>query len=255
MPFGGIDTARTDSSRPTTPGAIIGVPPVPRRAAARGTPRPGSMIITPDLVKPPPPRSERRAVGNVGGEGKEKKEGIVDKKKEAKVEVGVEKQSAAVGKKTEEVIDVAPVAAEKVKEEPKVEVEVPASTQESPAVPEVAADTATPNTPIESPSPLPESTPEPASEVPPTATATETTPADRASIISASSASVYTKDTKDMLPPIPTTAPTEEDLPENDEWVGNARWEDRAWNEIVRIREEMFWARVGSGTVGGGVVD
>lgn len=247
--FGGTDTVKTDSSRPTTPGATIGAPPpVPRRAAARGTARPGS-LIAPDILKPPPPKSERRAGGSVGGEGKGKKEEIADEKKEAKVEAKVEKESTAVGENTEEVIDVALLITEEAKEEPKVEAEVPARapvSQEPLTAPEAAADTATPNTPINSPSPLPEPTLEPA---------TETAHVDRASILSESSASVYTKDTKDMIPPIPATVATEEDSPDDDEWVSNARWEDRAWNEIVRLRKEMFWARMGSGIVNGEVVN
>ena len=28
-------------------------------------------------------------------------------------------------------------------------------------------------------------------------------------------------------------------------YVGDATWEDRTWKEIVRLKEEMFWARVG----------
>ncbi|RDB30584.1 Rab guanine nucleotide exchange factor SEC2 [Hypsizygus marmoreus] len=28
-------------------------------------------------------------------------------------------------------------------------------------------------------------------------------------------------------------------------YIGDATWEERTWNEIVRLREEMFWARIG----------
>ena len=28
-------------------------------------------------------------------------------------------------------------------------------------------------------------------------------------------------------------------------YVGDASWEERTWKEIVRLREDMFWARVG----------
>jgi Rab guanine nucleotide exchange factor SEC2 len=249
VPFGGTDTPKKDGSRPTTPGARTGTPPpVPRRAAARGTPRPGSALITPDILKPPPPRSERRVVGKVVGEGKGKKvEGkIVDEKIETKVEAPVV---------TKEVIGIAPVAAVESKGQstgtPQVEAEVPTPAPEGEPV---AVDTATPNTPINAPSSLSEPTPEPTAETPSMVTTTETTPADRASILSVSSASVYTKDTKDTLPPIPATTATDGDTLD-DEWVGNTRWEDRAWIEIVRIREEMFWARVGSGIVGGADTD
>lgn len=249
VPFGGIDPTKTDISRPVTPGAIAGTPPpVPRRAAARGTPRPGSTLINPDILKPPPPKSERRAIGRVEGEGGEKKEEA--KKEGVRVEAEAEE---VVAEKTEKDIGVVPVTTEEAKVETTVEASASApdpASRESLAVPEVAANTATPNTPINSLSSLPEYTLDSATEAPPMTTATEPTPTDRASILSASSASVYTKYTKDMLSSIPATATTEEDLPEDDEWVGNIRWEDRAWNDIVRIREEMFWARVGGGIVG-----
>lgn len=28
-------------------------------------------------------------------------------------------------------------------------------------------------------------------------------------------------------------------------YVGDTTWEDRAWRELVRLREDMFWARIG----------
>ena len=251
VPFGGTGPTKADISRPVTPAVTTGVPPpLPKRAAARGAARPGSTLITPDVQKFPPPKNERRAAGKTRDEGGEKKD-------EATVEAEAEGESKVVAEKVEEAIGVVPVTTEEAKEEPKVEAGAsapdPASEEPLP-VPEVAANTATPNTPINSVSPLPEYTLEPTTETPPPTTATETTTADQASILSASSASVYTKHTKEALPSIPATATTEaeEDVPEDgdDEWVGNARWEDRAWNEIVRIREEMFWARVGGGTVG-----
>ncbi|KAF8068773.1 proline-rich protein [Lyophyllum atratum] len=32
---------------------------------------------------------------------------------------------------------------------------------------------------------------------------------------------------------------------EKEAYVGDATWEERTWKEIIRLREEMFWARVG----------
>lgn len=249
VPFGGPDLTKANTSCLVTPGVTTGTPPpVPKRAAARGTPRPGSTLITLDILKSQPPKGERTAIGKVGDEGGEKKE-------EARVEVEAEGEAKVVAERTEGTIGVVPVTAEEPKEEPKVEARASApdpALQESLVIPEAATNTATPNTPINSASPLPEYTQEPTTDTPPTTNATGTTTADQASILSASSASVYTKYTKDVLPSIPATTTTEEDLADDDEWVGNARWEDRAWNEIVRIREEMFWARVGGGTVGDG---
>jgi hypothetical protein len=249
VPFGGTDIAKADGLRPATPGATIGTPPpVPRRAAARGAPRPGSMLV-PDIFKPPPPRSDKRGVGKIGGEEKERKEeekkgDIPDQRKAVKAEAkDEEEEPTVVVEETKGVVGV----------EPKVELEDPSPAPTS-QVERVAPDTATPNTPINSSPPLPESILEPGTEASLT-TATEITPTDRASIVSASSASVYTKDTKDAPPSIPDVSTTEEVLPDDGQWVGNARWEDRAWNELVRIREEMFWARVGSGIIGGAKVN
>jgi hypothetical protein len=32
----------------------------------------------------------------------------------------------------------------------------------------------------------------------------------------------------------------------NEAFVGDTTWEERTWKELVRLREEMFWARVGA---------
>jgi len=32
----------------------------------------------------------------------------------------------------------------------------------------------------------------------------------------------------------------------NEAFVGDATWEERTWKELVRLREEMFWARIGA---------
>jgi len=29
-------------------------------------------------------------------------------------------------------------------------------------------------------------------------------------------------------------------------YVGDATWEERTWKELTRLREDMFWARLGS---------
>jgi hypothetical protein len=33
---------------------------------------------------------------------------------------------------------------------------------------------------------------------------------------------------------------------DKDVYIGDATWEERTWKELVRLREEMFWARVGA---------
>ena len=39
----------------------------------------------------------------------------------------------------------------------------------------------------------------------------------------------------------------EETKPDEDKevYVGDATWEERTWKEIIRLKEEMFWARLG----------
>ncbi|OSC97792.1 hypothetical protein PYCCODRAFT_1398201 [Trametes coccinea BRFM310] len=46
-----------------------------------------------------------------------------------------------------------------------------------------------------------------------------------------------------------TTESTKEDEKERDDgarYVGDATWEERTYKELVRLREEMFWARIGA---------
>lgn len=40
--------------------------------------------------------------------------------------------------------------------------------------------------------------------------------------------------------------PAHSDANENSEiYVGDATWEERAWKELIKLKEDMFWARVG----------
>jgi hypothetical protein len=34
--------------------------------------------------------------------------------------------------------------------------------------------------------------------------------------------------------------------PDGMPYVGDGTWEERTWKELTRLREDMFWARVGS---------
>jgi len=43
----------------------------------------------------------------------------------------------------------------------------------------------------------------------------------------------------------PEDASEAEDERELGTYVGNASWEERTWKELVKLREEMFWARIG----------
>lgn len=44
-----------------------------------------------------------------------------------------------------------------------------------------------------------------------------------------------------------SVAGSEEEKEEEDSgvYVGESTWEERTWKELVRLREEMFWARIG----------
>ncbi|EIN08326.1 hypothetical protein PUNSTDRAFT_44856 [Punctularia strigosozonata HHB-11173 SS5] len=53
---------------------------------------------------------------------------------------------------------------------------------------------------------------------------------------------------QESTPPAPLKhAPEETPKAEDDDgqYVGDATWEERAWKELARLREDMFWARVG----------
>ncbi|KAI0763418.1 hypothetical protein BD413DRAFT_616301 [Trametes elegans] len=49
---------------------------------------------------------------------------------------------------------------------------------------------------------------------------------------------------------VPTTddsaAAVEKDDDQSEAYVGEGTWEERTYRELVRLREEMFWARVGA---------
>ena len=36
-----------------------------------------------------------------------------------------------------------------------------------------------------------------------------------------------------------------EDEKDEGNYVGETTWEERTWREIVKLREDMFWARIG----------
>lgn len=58
----------------------------------------------------------------------------------------------------------------------------------------------------------------------------------------------------DSVPPAPESdakdepveAETEKEKEDEGLYVGDATWEERTYKELVRLREEMFWARVGA---------
>lgn len=58
----------------------------------------------------------------------------------------------------------------------------------------------------------------------------------------------------DSMPPAPESdakdelveAEAEKEKEDESLYVGDATWEERTYKELVRLREEMFWARVGA---------
>lgn len=49
--------------------------------------------------------------------------------------------------------------------------------------------------------------------------------------------------------PVPISRENTDGAPEDDPiglYVGSATWEERTWKEITRLREDMFWARIGA---------
>lgn len=49
--------------------------------------------------------------------------------------------------------------------------------------------------------------------------------------------------------PAPIAQENSDGAPQDDPiglYVGSATWEERTWKEIIRLREDMFWARIGA---------
>lgn len=46
--------------------------------------------------------------------------------------------------------------------------------------------------------------------------------------------------------PVEVEAKADEQGQDNGQYVGDATWEERTYKELVRLREEMFWARIGA---------
>ncbi|EIW78614.1 hypothetical protein CONPUDRAFT_167588 [Coniophora puteana RWD-64-598 SS2] len=58
-------------------------------------------------------------------------------------------------------------------------------------------------------------------------------------------AEVAVKPEDESKPEVKTEVEAEKEVPPDSGFTTDATWEERTWREVVRLREEMFWARVG----------
>ena len=67
--------------------------------------------------------------------------------------------------------------------------------------------------------------------------------------VSLVNASAHEEETQvvNLTPETASEVATSEDATEDEPgvYVGNSSWEERTWKELVKLREEMFWARIG----------
>ena len=238
----GVDEKAQSQSPPRTDSPAP--PPLPRRAAARA--RPSSMLV-PQV------------------EGEQPKQDSVD--------VPAASEANTV---TEEHVSV-----EKKPEEESKEVAVPApessspSDASAPAEPATVTDAASPITLVAEPELLPASneptaapTPEPAAVAAPIEALQErletasAPPEDKEKgkvvLVNGHTKSVP-EPMQDVPPPAYAAGTVNGDKTEKDRasvadetdnanglYVGDATWEERTYKELVRLREEMFWARIGA---------
>ncbi|KAJ6487708.1 proline-rich protein, partial [Mycena sanguinolenta] len=214
--------ANTADAAPAAPAPIAGAPPpLPRRAAARRPvpPPPGAPSTAAELPSPANPVVERAAVDGLA--------------KVAPSEASAAAEAAAVNegsKATPEAVETAAVAAA---EETKANGDVPAADP----VTETAADESKAEAKVEEAK---------AEEVKAEAEAEAEAPR--------VDSPVQEQVTKKEVEEQPVTHghldenPEEEKQDENDgeAYIGDVTWEERTWKELVRLREDMFWARIGA---------
>ncbi|SJK98574.1 uncharacterized protein ARMOST_01842 [Armillaria ostoyae] len=227
-------------SRPATPASPAVPPPLPRRAAARGARHlPGSRPGTPKLegaAKEKTEEDEKKTQDN----DREKEESDAKRDEEAKAEAGKEGDNA------------------------EKEVEYPVA-EERPSTPE-------PPTTEPSEKPGPESDVVVAEENAPTPegveeaklSSSEGNESDAPSSPTPSHVNGKVDFGDRNVPPasddehekfespvesVPESDDEKEELDDEDEnkevYIGDTTWEERTWKELVRIKEDMFWARVG----------
>ncbi|KAK1229421.1 hypothetical protein PQX77_007518 [Marasmius sp. AFHP31] len=264
----GVDPAGValPDSRPGTPTLVPAPPPLPRRAMARG-PRP----------VPPSPAGPRAITPNGGSDVEREGEGVKVQEKEREEEkqseekekdVEKEKEETATGTETETETEteqedgyatpvgetsVAGQSQEKLGAVGDVEgkADVDAEAKEEEASPEAEGAVSPETTEKEK-----ETGKEVGHEKEETITTTTTPSSDQAE--QGQGQATDAMETHDKpLPSLKDDKPSKDD--ENDKdidtqkekekdttmYIGDATWEERTWKEIVRLKEVMFWARIG----------
>ncbi|KAK6981069.1 Sec2p domain-containing protein [Favolaschia claudopus] len=203
---------------PTTPGGGGAPPPLPRRAAARAV-RP----------VPPPPGTPAATT-------------MTEASAVAAVPDAAVDESAAEGAPVSVSVSVSPTTAaveEESKEGPAaaVKADVPAEeTGDAPAVDTAAA-----------PGPIPEG--KKGDEEGDKADSTGIPPTDPSPIADDKKEEEGEKlitNTNEPLYEDPEEGDEKKDGEDREAYVGDVTWEERTWKELVRLREDMFWARVGA---------
>ncbi|KAL4079516.1 proline-rich protein [Scleroderma citrinum] len=190
-----------------------GAPPVPRRAAARrAAPLPPS---TPGVTeRPPTPVTRLKKEGSPGSRGS-KQEGSAIRKDVIQV------APACMGNSSDGVAPPAPpVSGDSLSDDTNI-----FGTVEAVAVPSEQSASNPPEPAIGGQATQVSSTePEPILE-------------SHAENTAESSAEVKT--------PVDTSSPKQVSSADGEGFASDATWEERTWKEVVRLREEMFWTRVG----------
>ncbi|KAG7448750.1 uncharacterized protein BT62DRAFT_929843 [Guyanagaster necrorhizus] len=244
---------------PATPASPAAPPPLPRRAAARGArPLPGSRPGTPKSEGAAKEKSEEKE------KEKEKKAQDNDRENEESDAKRDEKAETEVGKEGENVEK--EVEESTAEERPSVPSEVPTTEPVS------ASETVT--EPYETSGSEPElSSAVEVEESPPTTLISEgaeqARPSSSESIESDTPSSptpshVYGKveledrnvsagyddEQERFETPVQSVSESDDGKEEPEDetkevYIGDTTWEERTWKELIRIKEDMFWARVG----------
>ncbi|KAK0495884.1 hypothetical protein EDD18DRAFT_1105809 [Armillaria luteobubalina] len=228
-------------SRPATPASPAAPPPLPRRAAARGARQlPGSRPGTPKLegaAKEKMEEDEKKIHDN----DREKEEANAKKDEETKAEA--ERESENVEKEVEHpVTEERPSTAEapttEPSEKPEPEPDVVAVEENFPSAPEGVEEV------------KPSSSEGNYSDAPSSPTPSHVN--GRVDLGDRDVPPGYDDEHEKLESPV-MSAPESDDEKEgpDDEdeskevYIGDTTWEERTWKELVRIKEDMFWARVG----------
>ncbi|KAL1742543.1 hypothetical protein HDZ31DRAFT_75458 [Schizophyllum fasciatum] len=263
-----LSTPPPRAETPVTPGAP---PPVPRRAAARG-PRPMSTHIRRASDMAASPLATERPTTPAVAEGGEAEEAHkVEEAHKAEEEHKVERfmSTPALKEESSSETDAAFVDAHEEqpqegraeRKSPDVDVAAPAPAaevvQDTAAEEKAAEDVALPESPVQEPT-APDS-PEDLPAAPPVILSPMPTPAPSlAPAVELDGEKMSDEGAEDALVnginglieekgdgTEDQAGAEEDDGDKSTVYIGDATWEERTWKELVRLREDMFWARIG----------